>query len=79
MAATPPALTLDVKRFTDAGVLATVADRAVATTLVTTEGRALTEIKLHLQNRAQPGNDGARLTTGSNGRMRETRSRRRLR
>jgi hypothetical protein len=49
-----PALALDVKRFADAGVLAAVADRAVATTLVTGEGRALTEIVLTVQNRAQP-------------------------
>src|SRR5206468_5248793 len=47
-------LTLDVKRFADSGVLAAVADRAVATTLVTAEGRALTEIALQVQNRAQP-------------------------
>jgi hypothetical protein len=53
-AAAPPALALDVKRFADAGVLAAVADRAVATTLVTAEGRALTEVSLELQNRAQP-------------------------
>src|SRR4029453_7798065 len=33
---------------------AAVADRGVATTLITTEGRALTEVKLRLQNRAQP-------------------------
>jgi hypothetical protein len=51
---TPPGLSLQVKRFSDAGVLAAVADRAVATTLVTTEGRALTEIALTIQNRAQP-------------------------
>src|SRR6185295_18993861 len=37
-------LTLDVKRFADSGVLAAVAERAVATTLVSTEGRMLTEI-----------------------------------
>ncbi|HEY7174163.1 MAG TPA: carboxypeptidase-like regulatory domain-containing protein, partial [Micromonosporaceae bacterium] len=49
-----PALALDVKRFPDAGVLAAVADRAEATTLVTGEGRALTEVRLHVQNRAQP-------------------------
>ena len=49
-----PSLDLDVKRFTDAGVLAAVADRAVATTLVTSEGRALTEVWLQIQNRAQP-------------------------
>jgi hypothetical protein len=47
-------LTLDVKRFADSRVLAAVADRAVATTLVTTEGRALTEMALTVQNRAQP-------------------------
>jgi hypothetical protein len=50
----PPALALDVKRFDDAGVLAAVADRAVATTLITSEGRALTEIRLELRNRSQP-------------------------
>jgi hypothetical protein len=49
-----PALALEVKRFPDAGVLAAVADRAVATTLVTSEGRALTEVALQVQNRAQP-------------------------
>jgi hypothetical protein len=53
-AAATTGLALDVKRFADAGVLAAVADRAVATTLVTTEGRALTEIVLTVQNRAQP-------------------------
>src|SRR6185436_2744110 len=52
--AAPAALSLDVKRFADSGVLPAVADRAVATTLVTTEGRALTEIALTVQNRAQP-------------------------
>jgi hypothetical protein len=52
--AAAPGLALDVKRFADAGVLAAVADRAVATTLVTSEGRALTEVLLELQNRAQP-------------------------
>ena len=49
-----PGLTLDAKRFADAGVLAAVADSAVATTLVTSEGRALTEVVLRIQNRAQP-------------------------
>jgi hypothetical protein len=53
-AAAPVALALDVQRFANAGVLAAVADRAVATTLVTAEGRALTEVVLHLRNRAQP-------------------------
>ena len=49
-----PGLALSVERFPDAGVLAAVADHAVATTLVTTEGRALTEMVLRVQNRAQP-------------------------
>ena len=49
-----PLLTLDVKRFPDAAVLAAAADRAVATTLVTSEGRALTEVTLWIRNRAQP-------------------------
>jgi hypothetical protein len=49
-----PGLTLTVARFADAGVLAAAVDRAEATTLVTVEGRALTEVKLLVQNRAQP-------------------------
>lgn len=49
-----PGLALDVKRFADTGVLAAVADHAYATTLVTAEGRALTEVTLTIQNRAQP-------------------------
>jgi len=54
LAGPAPALALEVKRFADAGVLAAIADRAVATTLVTSEGRALTEVVLTIQNRAQP-------------------------
>jgi hypothetical protein len=50
----PPSLALDVRRFADAAVLAAVAERAVATTLLTTEGRALTEITMWIRNRAQP-------------------------
>ena len=50
----PPTLTLDVRRFPDAAVLQAVAERAVATTLVTAEGHALTEITLWMRNRAQP-------------------------
>ena len=50
----PPLLALDVRRFPDAGVLAAVAERAVATTLLTSEGRALTEVTLWIRNRAQP-------------------------
>jgi hypothetical protein len=53
-AAAAARLSLDVKRFEDARVLAAVADSAVATTLVTTEGRVLTEVALRIQNRAQP-------------------------
>jgi len=53
-ATVPASLALNVTRFADSGVLAAVADRAVATTLVTSEGRALTEVRLTLQNRAQP-------------------------
>jgi hypothetical protein len=53
-AATPPTLSLDVTRFSDAAVLAAVAERAVVTTLVTTGGRALTEVTLWVRNRAQP-------------------------
>jgi len=53
-AAATPVLALDIRRFADAGVVAAVADRAEATTLVTSEGRALTEVKLHVKNRAQP-------------------------
>jgi len=49
----PVSLSLDVRRFADAGVIAAVAERAVATTLVTSEGRALTEITMYVRNRAQ--------------------------
>lgn len=47
-------LSLEVKRFADAPVIAAVAERVVATTLVTTEGRTLTEVALSVRNRAQP-------------------------
>lgn len=49
-----PAVALNVKRFGDAGVLAAVADRGTATTMLTEEGRALTEMTLIVRNRAQP-------------------------
>ena len=42
----PPQMAFAIKRFADAGVLAAAADRATATTMVTSEGRALTEIQL---------------------------------
>lgn len=51
---TAPALRLDVRRFADSEVLAAVAERASATTLLTTEGRALTEVTMWIRNRAQP-------------------------
>jgi hypothetical protein len=54
LADAPVVLTLDVKRYPDAAVLAAVAEHAIVTTLVTTEGRALTEIALWIRNRAQP-------------------------
>jgi hypothetical protein len=53
-AAAGPTLAVNVTRFPDAAVLAAIAERAVATTLVTSEGRALTEISIWLRNRAQP-------------------------
>ncbi len=49
-----PALALEWTRFPDSSVLAAVAERAVVTTLVTAEGRSLTEIKLTIKNQAQP-------------------------
>src|SRR5258708_406216 len=49
-----PARALEWTRFPDSSVLAAVAERAVVTTLVTTEGRSLTEIKLIIKNQAQP-------------------------
>jgi hypothetical protein len=48
------ALAFDVTRFPDAAVLAAGADRATATTLVTPEGRSLTEVSLTVRNQAQP-------------------------
>jgi hypothetical protein len=49
-----PSLALEWTRFPDSSVLAAVAERAVVTTLVTTEGRSLTEIKLTIKNQVQP-------------------------
>jgi len=48
-----PSLALAWTRFPDSSVLSAVADRAVVTTLVTTEGRSLTEVKLVVTNQAQ--------------------------
>jgi hypothetical protein len=48
------AVDLNVTRFPESAVLAAVADRAVVTTLVTHQGRALTEITMHVRNQGQP-------------------------
>ncbi|HXN47268.1 MAG TPA: carboxypeptidase-like regulatory domain-containing protein [Bryobacteraceae bacterium] len=47
-------LALEWVRFPDSNVLAAVAQRAVVTTLVTSEGRSLTEVRLVVSNQAQP-------------------------
>jgi hypothetical protein len=49
-----PTLALEWVRFPDGSVLAAVAESAVITTLVTAEGKSLTEVRLILKNQAQP-------------------------
>jgi len=49
-----PALALEWTRFPDASVLAAIAEHATVTTLVTSEGKTLTEVKLTMKNQAQP-------------------------
>ena len=49
-----PALALQWVRFPDGSVLAAEAESAVITTLVTSEGKSLTEVKLIVKNQAQP-------------------------
>jgi hypothetical protein len=49
-----PQLALEWVRFADSSVLAAVAERAIVTTLVTSDGKSLTEVKLVLRNHAQP-------------------------
>jgi hypothetical protein len=49
-----PQLSLAITRFPDSGVLAATVDSAVVTTLMTSEGRALTEVLLSVTNHAQP-------------------------
>ena len=44
---------MQISRFPDAAVMAAVAERAIVTTLATSEGRTLTEVSLWLRNRAQ--------------------------
>jgi len=49
-----PSLALEWTRFPDSSVLAAVAERAVVTTMVTNEGRSITEVKLTVKNQVQP-------------------------
>jgi len=49
-----PTLALEWVRFPDGSVLAAVAESATVTTMVTSEGKSLTEIKLVIRNQAQP-------------------------
>lgn len=49
-----PRLALEWVRFADSSVLAAVAERAIVTTLVTSDGKSLTEVRLVLRNQAQP-------------------------
>jgi Carboxypeptidase regulatory-like domain len=49
-----PTLALEWVRFPAGSVLAAVAESATVTTLVTSEGKSLTEVKLMVKNQAQP-------------------------
>jgi hypothetical protein len=49
-----PKLQLEWRQFSDADVLSAVAERATVTTLMTVEGRSLTEVSLRVRNHAQP-------------------------
>ncbi len=49
-----PTLALNWVRFPDGSVLAAIAESADVTTMVTSEGRSLTEVKLTVKNQAQP-------------------------
>jgi hypothetical protein len=49
-----PTLALNWVRFPDGSVLAAVAENADVTTMVTSEGKSLTEVKLTVKNQAQP-------------------------
>src|SRR5690349_7557480 len=48
-----PKLQLEWRQFADADVLSAVAERATVTTLMTVEGRSLTEVSLRVRNHAQ--------------------------
>ncbi|MEO8099740.1 MAG: carboxypeptidase-like regulatory domain-containing protein [Acidobacteriota bacterium] len=49
-----PSVGLEWVRFPETQVLSAVAQQAVITTLITSEGRSLTEVKLTVKNKAQP-------------------------
>jgi hypothetical protein len=49
-----PAVALEWVRFPDSTLLAAVAQEATITTLVTSEGKSLTEVRLTVRNHAQP-------------------------
>jgi Carboxypeptidase regulatory-like domain len=49
-----PTLALEWTRFPDSSVLSAIAEHASVTTLVTSEGKSLTEVKLTVKNQAQP-------------------------
>ena len=49
-----PTLALQWTRFPDGSVLAAVAESATVTTLVTSDGKSLTEVRLIVKNQAQP-------------------------
>jgi hypothetical protein len=49
-----PTLALEWVRYPDGSVLGAVAESATVTTLVTSEGKSLTEVKLTVKNQAQP-------------------------
>jgi hypothetical protein len=49
-----PTLALEWVRYPDGSVLAAVAENATVTTMVTTEGKSLTEVRLTVKNQAQP-------------------------
>ena len=49
-----PELALEWVRFPDSSVLAAVAEEATVTTMVTSDGKSLTEVKLTVRNQAQP-------------------------
>jgi hypothetical protein len=49
-----PTLALEWVRFPDGSVLAAVAESADVTTMVTSEGKSLSEVKLTVKNQAQP-------------------------